>query len=492
MILKASERGHASRLSLHLANVDENEHVDIHEIRGLASSDLHMAFQEIDAASMGTQCKKPFFHLQLSPPANAHLTLEQYEKAVEDVEQKLGLVGHPRAIVFHEKNGRRHAHAVWSRLHEKEYTLTNRETGEKELHTKLVAKQLPHFKIRLNELSLALFLENGLEPPQGLVDKSKRDPNNYGWKIWQQAKRLKEDPRDLKEIIRTALESSNSRGDLEKKLKDHGLYLAQGEKRNFLIVHHSGEPMSMTRYSGMKGKDIAARLGDAKNLPTLGQVQTQIKEQQSRVVKKRLADLKERQSVEASPLLAEKKAMTQNHRDERSSLKTFQRERWQGEALACANRLRKGIKGLWDRVSGRRGKVSRQNEKDIIDNRQRDRDKRHELITRQLAERQELQQRMKTLKTSHDKENKLLLKELGHSVRIVDKALTNEFNDAEQGKEQDKKNDKLRDDFDNSSKQGEKEKMSDSFNEKSGADKKDKKEDERDKDLGRTRKRDPH
>ena len=111
MILKASERGHARALSLHLANGDENEHVDIHEIRGLVSSDIHMAFQEIDAASMGTQCKKPFFHLQLSPPVDASLTLEQYEKAVGDVERKLGLVGHPRAIVFHEKHARREANA---------------------------------------------------------------------------------------------------------------------------------------------------------------------------------------------------------------------------------------------------------------------------------------------------------------------------------------------------------------------------------------------
>ncbi|MCZ6828785.1 MAG: hypothetical protein O7F73_04235 [Gammaproteobacteria bacterium] len=358
------------------------------------------------------------------------------------------------------------------------------------MHVKLVAKQLPHFKIRLNELSLALFYENGLEPPPGLVDKKKRDPNNYGWRIWLQAKRLKEDPRDLKEIIRTSLENSYSRGDLEKKLKDHGLYLAQGDKRNFLIVHHSGEPMAMTRYSGMKSKDIAGKIGEAKNLPTLAQVQTQIKDQQSQVVKKRLADLKERQSVEARPLLAEKKAMTQNHRDERSSLKDFQKERWQREALNRANRLRKGIMGLWDIVSGRRGKVSRRNKDEILANRQRDRMERQEVITRQLAERQELQQRIKTLYSSHDNERKKLVKELGHSVRIVDKALTNEFNDAVHGKELDKQQGKLQDNFSDSSRQEEKEKLSDSFNEKAEPDRKDKKEDKKNNDLGRTRKRD--
>ncbi|MBL4712118.1 MAG: relaxase [Gammaproteobacteria bacterium] len=491
MILKASERGHARALSLHLMNADQNEHVDIHEIRGLASSNLHTALQEIDAASMGTQCKKPFFHVQLSPPAKADLTVAQYEKAVEDVEKKLGLVGHPRAIVFHEKDGRRHAHAVWSRLHEKEITRTNRDMGEKEQGQKLVAKQLPHFKIKLNELSLALFYENGLEPPKGLVDKSQRDPNNYDLKIWQQANRLKEDPRDLKQLIRTALESSDSRGALEAVLKDHGMYLAQGNKRSFLAVHHSGEPMSLTRYSGMKGKEITAKIGEAKDLPTLAQVQTQIRDQQSQTIKKRLDNLKLRQQTEASPLRSEKTALTQNHRDERANLKAFQKERGKAEALVRAKRLRKGIAGMWDRVSGKRGRVARRNEQEIKDNRQRDRDARQEVVTRQLAERQELQQRMRKLKTAHDKEQKLLVRELGHSVQINDKVLTNEFNDQVQGREQDKQKDKVQDGFNDAAKQGEKDKLSISFNEKAETGRKDKKADEQKKGQGRTRKRDP-
>ncbi|SCX54398.1 hypothetical protein SAMN05720354_11439 [Nitrosospira sp. Nsp1] len=41
---------------------------------------------------------------------------ETFEQAIERAEEKLGLNGQPRAIVFHEKNGRRHCHAVWSRI----------------------------------------------------------------------------------------------------------------------------------------------------------------------------------------------------------------------------------------------------------------------------------------------------------------------------------------------------------------------------------------
>lgn len=460
MILKASERGHAQALSRHLVNAEQNEHVEVHEIRGLASSDLHTAFQEIDAASMGTQCKKPFFHVQLSPPETADISIEQFEQAVEAVEKKVGLVGHPRAIVFHEKEGRRHAHAVWSRLHLKEVSRLNRETGEMGTEAKLVAKQMPHFKIKLNELSLALFYENGLEPPKGLVDKNQRDPNNYDRKTWQQANRLKEDPRNLKAIIRTALETANNRKELEQKLKDQGMYLAQGDRRNFLAVHHGGEPMSLTRYSGMKGKEIAARIGEAKDLPTLAQVQTQIKNQQSKAIKQRLNDLKERQDSDLKPLKGEKRAMTQNHRDERADCRNNQRQRWQREELARANRLRKGIMGLWDRVSGKRGKVSQRNEAESEANRRRDYAERQEIIRRQLAERQELQERFKKIRAAHAAEKQRLVKELGLSVEIRDKHLTNGFNDQVQGRGQNQEKQHIRDEFADAAKQGEKEKLS--------------------------------
>jgi MobA/VirD2-like, nuclease domain len=489
MILKASERGHARALSLHLMNAEQNEHVELHEIRGLASSNLHAAFQEVDAASMGTQCKKPFFHVQFSPPASADLTIAQFERAVEAVEKKVGLVGHPRAIIFHEKEGRRHAHAVWSRLHFKEVKRKNQATGETEIHEKLVAKQMPHFKIKLNELSLALFYENGLEPPKGLIDRNKRDPNNYDRNIWQQAGRLKEDPRDLKQIIRTALEGSGNRAELEKKLKDHGMYLAQGNRRSFLAVHHGGEPMSLTRYSGMKGKAIAEKLGPAENLPTLDQVQQQITEQQSRTVKKRLDDLKARQLKDAKPLRDEKKAMTQNHRDERAGLKAHHKERADREALTRANRLRKGIAGLWDRVSGRRGRIARQNQQEISDHRQRDRNERQALIDRQREERHELQARIEKLKTAHEKERKTLTKELGHSVGIKDKVLTNKFNDRVEDKPKSRSRRSAKQEFAESASQGEKDKLVEKFNQKASDEKKEKSPG---KGRGRTRKRDPH
>lgn len=56
------------------------------------------------------------FSLSLNPPGHETVSIDEFEAAIEATEVKLGLQGQPRAIVFHEKDGRRHARVVWSRI----------------------------------------------------------------------------------------------------------------------------------------------------------------------------------------------------------------------------------------------------------------------------------------------------------------------------------------------------------------------------------------
>lgn len=58
MILKASQRGGAKQLGLHLLRMDDNDHVEIHEIRGFTSYNLIGALKEAQAVSQGTKCKQ--------------------------------------------------------------------------------------------------------------------------------------------------------------------------------------------------------------------------------------------------------------------------------------------------------------------------------------------------------------------------------------------------------------------------------------------------
>lgn len=399
MILKASQRSGARSFANHLLNKRENDHVEVYDIRGLAAEKLHGAFLEIDAVSKGTRATQPFFVVAFNPPENANVSIDQFEAAIAKVEKKLSLVNQPRAIVFHEKEGRRHAHVVWSRIvHE-----IDPDKGT----DKLKAINMPHFKSKLQDLQKELYKEHGWKMPRGLANKGDRDPLNFDLQTWQQAKRLKEDPRDLKNIIQEALKRSDGANAFAKALKQHGLHLAQGvrgKKANFVVVHHSGEVMSLTRYAGLKSKDLTARLGGPENLPPVEEVQKTLETLKAAFSKFKLNELKRAQKKEREPLKAKLIELRDKQRAERKTLKEKQKTRWQREELARAKRLRKGIRGLWDRLTGHRGKVIRQNKKEMEDGKKRDKTEKQKLIDRHLEARRKLQDKFKALKLRHNQE----------------------------------------------------------------------------------------
>lgn len=120
MIFKASQRGGGQDLATHLLNRQRNEENEIAEIRGAAANDLHGAFREWQACSKVTKCRKYLYHLSVSPdPRESEFTAVQYLDYIARAEKHLGLDDQPRAIVFHVKDGRRHAHIVWSRIDRK-------------------------------------------------------------------------------------------------------------------------------------------------------------------------------------------------------------------------------------------------------------------------------------------------------------------------------------------------------------------------------------
>ncbi|MEM9619367.1 MAG: hypothetical protein AAF936_15540 [Pseudomonadota bacterium] len=95
MILVGSQRGGASNLAAHLLK-DENEHVEVHEIRGFASENLKGALNEAYAMSRGTRAKQFLFSLSLNPPPEERVETGVFEDAIARAEDKLGLSGHAR------------------------------------------------------------------------------------------------------------------------------------------------------------------------------------------------------------------------------------------------------------------------------------------------------------------------------------------------------------------------------------------------------------
>ena len=147
MLIKGSQRGSGTNLAAHLLKTDDNDHVLVHEVRGFASDNLHDAFKEAEAISLGTKCRQYLFSVSINPPQSENVPLEVFEDTVDRIEKRLGLVGQPRAVVFHEKENRLHAHAVWSRV--------DAET--------MTAKHMPFFKNKLFALARDLHLEFGFK-----------------------------------------------------------------------------------------------------------------------------------------------------------------------------------------------------------------------------------------------------------------------------------------------------------------------------------------
>lgn len=86
MILKASQRGGGQNLAVHLMRTDDNEHIDLHELRGFASDNLKGAFREAEATAKGTRCRQYLFSLSLSPPAQANVSTQEYRETIDRIE----------------------------------------------------------------------------------------------------------------------------------------------------------------------------------------------------------------------------------------------------------------------------------------------------------------------------------------------------------------------------------------------------------------------
>jgi hypothetical protein len=392
MILKASQRGGAKQLAQHLMRTDENEHVEVHDVRGFVSEDLPGALNEAYAVSRGTRCRQFLFSVSLNPPQTERVDIAAFEDALVRIETRTGLSGQPRVVVFHEKEGRRHAHAVWSRI--------DAET--------MTARNLPHFKLKLRDISRDLYLEHGWTMPRGLMNSRERDPRNYTLAEWQQARRKGHDARELKATVQECWAVSDSRAAFTQALKERGLTLARGDRRGHVAVTHDGDVLSVARFTGKTAREVRARLGKPDDLPGVEEAKRQIAAGMLPALERYLSSLRTRQEREAAPLEAQRLALSHRHREERERLDRAQAERWTRETRARSDRLNAGLRGILDRVTGRHARTMRENLAEAHAALQRDRAQRQTLIEAQLGDHQALQARLRDVRSRHGREMRAL------------------------------------------------------------------------------------
>ncbi len=405
MILKGSQRAGASQLANHLMNANDNDHVTVHEISDFMADDVYGAFKEMETTASQTQCQQFMFSLSLNPPMGEEVSTQEYEETIDHIGMELKLDGQPRMIVFHEKQGRIHAHAVWSRIDADEMKAIN----------------LPFFKRRLMEISRDMYLEKGWDLPDGFMSHEKRNPLNYSLEEYQLAKRMDQNPKLVKRILQTCWEQSDNRISFEAALKQQGYFLSRGDRRGFVAVSMTGEPLSLSRWLGVKTKDLKVRLGDPKELPSMDKTLNKIEDNKKERFNTYMANLQKQKKERLEPLLTKRRELINKQRQERKRLDDNQKTRAKRELTQRQARFRKGLKGLWDRMSGAHGKLKTQNEVEHQTNLKRDMNERDQLHWKQLKTRNQIVSCIHSVKAQLQKQHLII-----SAMRNIDPTVGND------------------------------------------------------------------
>jgi hypothetical protein len=267
VIINGGARYGAKSLATHLLNEKKNERVNVLEVRGCLSTGLLGALVEMEESAEATRCQKPLYHANIDPDRNVMMTPAQWKRAIEVLEEKLGLQDHARAVVMHEKHGREHIHVVWNRIDLD--TMTAVHDSHNYRKHELVARDLER--------------EFGHERVQGAhverdgQNRPERTPPK--WQM-QQGERLKIDPRQVKTQITELWQKSDSGRSFAVRLNDHGFVLAKGDKRDFIVIDQAGGVHSLGRSTGAKAAEVRARMAnvDREALPTVEQAVEKLRE----------------------------------------------------------------------------------------------------------------------------------------------------------------------------------------------------------------------
>lgn len=375
MILIGSQRGGAKNLALHLMK-DENEHVSVHEVRGFVSNNVMGALNEAYAVSRATRCKRFLYSLSINPPPNKRIGTDEFVSVIDRTEKQLGLQGQPRVIVFHEKEGRRHAHCVWSRIDT----------------TEMKAVHIAYDKRRLVSLTRDLFIEHGWRMPKGLINSENRNPANYTLAEYQQAKRIGRKPADIKADFQIAWAQSDCLRSFRNALRERGYWLAKGDRRGFVALDHNLKPFSLSRWVGFKPKEIASRLGEPDDrLPNIETVSETIRSEMSDSLKRLSQNVEGRSQQAQNKFEARRQALVKKQRAERKALVDAQARKWNAASIERQTRFNRGLSGIWDRLRGEHRRIRKLNEQEALEQARADQAKRDEMVWRHLQERQRIE-----------------------------------------------------------------------------------------------------
>lgn len=240
MIIKGKSRAGPVQLAAHLGNAEKNERVSLLETRGTVAQDLRGALIEMNTYALGTRCAKSLYHAAISPALPHQLTDAQRSEAIDALEARMGLDGHARVIVMHEKLGRQHIHVVWSRIDlEKMRSVSDSHNYRKhEEVARELERRFGHDRVQ------------GAHHERDGIDRPDRTPSRAELR---QEERTGITGKEVKADVTAAFAASDTPDAFKSALEERGYTLAKGDRRDFVIVDRAGGIHSLARrIDGMK------------------------------------------------------------------------------------------------------------------------------------------------------------------------------------------------------------------------------------------------
>lgn len=143
-------------------------------------------------------------------------------------------------------------------------------------------------------------------------------------------------------------------------LAEKGYVLAQG-KCGHVAVDHQGEVYPVSRWVGLKAKEVSQRLGTHDELPDVQQAQSKA----ASIIAERLKQLKDQEAQAAQSkkqeAADEHKRLKAEHARKAARLRNNQVKRQAQEQAKRDARLRKSVLGLLDRITGKRKRMLKEN-----------------------------------------------------------------------------------------------------------------------------------
>jgi len=248
---------------------------------------------------------------------------------------------------------------------------------------------------------------------------------NFTRAEWQQAARTGQNPKAIKASLQECWATSDNKSSFCQAL----------QQRGYVVVDIYGEVYSLSRQLGLKTKEIGQRLGNKELLPSVSEIKDKVSKQLTNLFQNFLIEQKKEQQKYMHPLLENKQDMTKQHRVDRASQKSYQQKRWQHEEQVRASKIRKGIKGFWDKLTGHYWKQHKQNETETQQALTHDRHECEDLIQNQLIQRQILQNQINKLENNQEKQQQTLISDLS---KIVSSNENTQFTEQIQSKVPDK------------------------------------------------------